>query len=181
MTDHFKRSLGFIGLIIALLLVTFLWIKHRVERTITLPSISPTHAGLATDERELVSFNEKTHRVTVVTSSAIVKMYARNPTVRVKKDGRVTVDRHLFGLEARPFIGVGYSDTTRALLGFEPFYWGAFDASISLGASLDKQYVFAKPYAAIGYNCWGNLSVNAGVNPAGIKQLDVILFISVKL
>lgn len=179
-SDHFKRSLGLIGLAVVLLLGGFLWLKHRVERVISIPSI-PGHTGLAADERELITFNEKTHRVIVETSSGTVKMYARNPTVRIKKDGRVTVDRHMFGFEARPFIGVGYSDTTRALLGFEPFYWGPFDASVSVGVSLDNQYVFAKPYAAVGYNCWGNLSVNAGINPAGIRQLDVILFMSVKL
>lgn len=180
MSTHFKRSLGAIALGAVILAGLFLWLKHRVERIIHIPSI-PSHTGLAADERELVTFNEKTHRVIVETSSGTVKMYARNPTVRIKKDGRVTVDRHLFGFEARPFIGVGYSDTTRALFGWEPFYWGAFDASVSVGLSLDRQYVFAKPYIAVGYNCWGNLSVNAGVNPTGIKQLDFILFMSVKL
>lgn len=180
MTTHFKYSLSIIGVSIAILLSVFLWIKHRVERVIQLPSI-PNHTGLAYDEKELVTFNEKTHRVTIETSSNVSKMYARNPTVRIKKDGRVTVDRHMFGFEARPFIGVGFSDTTRGLLGFEPFYWGPFDASGLIGLSLDKQYVFARPYLAVGYNCWGNLSVNAGVNPVGIKQLDFILFMSVKL
>lgn len=180
MTSHFKRSLGVIGVVCVLLAGVFLWLKHKTDTIVKLPSL-PVHTGLRPDERELISFNEKTHRVTITTSSNTVKMYARNPTIRVKNDGKITVDRHLIGFEARPFIGVGYSDTTRALLGFAPFYWGAFDASVAVGVSLDKQYVFAKPYAAVGYNCWSNLSINAGVNPAAVQQLDVILFMSVKL
>lgn len=179
-STHFKWSLRMIALVVTLLFGAFLWLKHKAEHIIQFPSTS-SRSGLAKDERELITFNEKTHRVIVETSSGTVKMYARNPTVRVKKNGQVTIDRHLFGFESRPFIGIGYSDTTRALLGFEPFYVGAFDASLSLGISLDKTYVFAKPYVAVGYNCWDNLSVNAGVNPAGIKQLDVVLFLSVKL
>jgi hypothetical protein len=179
-SDHFKFSLKIIAVIGAILLGAFLWFKHKVERTIVLLSI-PGHTGLRSDEQELITFNEKTHRIIIETSSGTVKMYARNPTVRVKKDGRITVDRHMFGFEARPIIGVGYSDTTRGLLGFEPFYWGAFDASVAIGVSLDHQYVFAKPYISAGYNCWGNLSVNAGVNPTGLKDLDFVLFMSVKL
>lgn len=180
MTTHFKHSLGLIGLISAILLGLFLWFRHKLEGPIYLPSNSG-HTGLAKDEQELVEFNEKTHRVSVVTSSGTVKMYARNPTVRIKKDGRVIVDRHIFGFEARPYIGIGFSDTSRAMLGFQPVYWGAFDASVALGISVDGSSVFAKPYVAVGYNCWGNLSVNGGVNPAGVKQLDVILFLSIKL
>lgn len=181
LSDHFKHSLKAIGAALLVGVGTFLYLKHKVERVVALFPNIPHRSGLRSDERELVTFNEKTHRVIVETSSGTVKMYARNPTVRIKKDGRVTVDRHMFGFEARPFIGVGYADTTRALLGFEPFYAGAFDASASLGVALDRQYVLAKPYIAIGYNCWSNLSVNAGVNPTGIKQLDIILFMSVKL
>lgn len=180
MTNNFKRSLGLVGVTAVTLFCAFLWLKHRVERVIVLPLI-PRHAGLAVDEQELVTFNEKTHRVIVETSSGTIKMYARNPTVRIKKDGRVMVDRHLFGFESRPFIGVGYADTTRALFGWEPAYWGAFDASISVGLSLDRQRVLIKPYIAGGYNFYGASSINAGVNPAGIKQLDFILFVSVKL
>lgn len=180
MSKHFKQSLALTGLLAIILAGAFLWLKRKVERVIHIPSI-PQETGLAADEAAIVRFNEKTHRVTITTSSGTVKMYARNPTIRVKNDGRVVVNRHIFGFQARPFIGIGYSDTTRALIGFEPVYWGAFDASISAGISLDNEYVFAKPYVAVGYNCWGNLSVNGGVNPAGIKQLDVILFMSVKL
>lgn len=180
MSDHFKHSLKILGLVGTLLFGMFLWLKHKVDKAIQLPSIT-SHIGLAKDERELITFNEKTHRLTVETSSGTNKLYARNPTVRVKKDGRIVIDRHLFGFEARPFVGVGYADTTRALLGFEPFYWGPFDASISLGVTLDRQYVLAKPYISAGYNCWGNLSINTGVNPVGVKELDIIMFVSVKL
>lgn len=180
MTNNFKRSLWTIGILSAVLIGLFLWLKHQIESVIVLPII-PRESGLMSDERELIAFNEKTHRVTVTTSSGTISMYARNPTVRVKNDGRILVDRHLFGLQMRPAIGIGYSDTTRALLSLEPVYWGPFDASISVGISLDNKYTFAKPYVAVGYNCWGNLSINGGVNPAGIKDLDVILFLSVKL
>lgn len=180
MSNHFKHSLKVIGAATVALLGAFFWLEHRIARIIHLPVISG-HTGLAPDERELVAFNEKTHRVIVVTPTSAIKMYARNPTVRIKKDGRVVVDRHLFGFESRPIIGVGYSDTTRALLGLEPVYWGPFDASVLIGISLDRQYIFAKPYIAAGYNCWGNLSVDAGVNPVGLKQLDFIVFVSVKL
>src|SRR6266850_8056830 len=131
-SNHFKHTLKIIALIGMILFGVFLWFKHKLERAITSPSI-PKHAGLRPDEREIITFNEKTHRVSVITSSGTVKVYARNPTVRIKKDGRVTVDRHMFGFEARPYIGIGYSDTTRGLLGFQPFYWGAFDTSVAVG------------------------------------------------
>src|SRR5260221_4659108 len=177
MTVHFRHSLRIIGIALVLLLGLFVWFKRQVDRLVVLPPIS-RGKGLAKDERELIAFNEKTHRLIITTPSSTVKLYARNPTVRVKKDGRILIDRHLFDFELRPFVGVGYSDTTRAFVGIEPFYWGAFDASISAGISLDRRYTFARPYAAFGYNCWGNLSMNAGINPLAVKQLDTVLFMS---
>lgn len=182
MSNHFKHSLKVIGLTVVALLGVFFWLKHGIERIIHLPVI-PGHTGLASDERELVSFNEKTHRVTVITSSAAIKMYARNPTVRIKKDGRVVVDRHMFGFQNRYALGVGYSDVTRGTLSYNPLYWGPFEASVSAGFSLDKNYAFVKPYVGLGYNFYGNLLINGGVNPVSLfgKEVDYIAFLSVKI
>ena len=180
MTPHFKWSMGIIGVVAAILLGLFVWLQSRLNRIVHLPTV-PANAALAADERELISFNEKTHRVMVTTSSGTIKMYARNPTVRIKKDGRVVVDRHLFGFESRLLLGGGFSDTSRLMLGYMPVYWGAFDASLNVGVTWDHRYVAIKPYIAAGYNFYGNAALNLGINPAGLKELDGVLFISVKL
>ena len=44
-------------------------------------------AALPVNDKEEVSFNEKTHTITVQTTKGAVKEYAKNPTVEIRKDG----------------------------------------------------------------------------------------------
>lgn len=184
MTLQFKYTLALGSIIAIVILGIFLWLKNKVEDVVTLPSIPlPGKSRLAHDDRQLIEFNEKTHRVSVTTSSGTIKMYARNPAVHVKNDGRVTIDRHLLGLQSRLTAGIGYSDTIRGFVGYSPAYWRAFEASAVAGFTLNEEHTFVKPYLAIGYNFYGNLLINGGINPVSAfkKEVDYVAFLSVKL
>lgn len=183
MTTHFKLSAALIGVIAAIMVGVFLWLKHKVENVITIPQIPSGRSRLAPDDRQLIEFDEKRHRVAVTTSSGTVKMYARNPAVHIKNDGRVVIDRHLIGFQSRLTAGIGYGDTIRGMIGYNPVYWGAFEASAAAGFTLDKNYTFVKPYINAGYNFYGNVLINGGINPVSLfrKEVDYVAFLSVKL
>lgn len=184
MSTQFKYTLALSGLIAIVLLSVFFWLKRKVDSVITPPHIQiPSKSRLLPDDRQLIEFNEKTHRISVTDSSGTVKMYARNPAIHIKKDGRTTIDRHLFGFQSRLTAGVGYSDTIRGFIGYSPVYWRAFEASAAAGFTLDETHTFVKPYANVGYNFYGNLLINGGINPVSLfkKEIDYVAFLSVKL
>src|SRR5215510_1178603 len=64
----------------------------------------PSVGTLPKDDREVVTYDEKRHRVSVTTESGTTTAYSRNPTVEVRKDGTIRVDAHLWGRELRPFL-----------------------------------------------------------------------------
>jgi hypothetical protein len=139
---------------------------------------------LPKQDKELISFNEKTHEVTVQTATKTIKEYANNPVVEIRKDGSVSVSRHLAGFENNLFIGAGYGDTGRILLGDNLAHFGRIDLGGAIAWSPDANAVAFKPVLTLGYNVWDNVSVGVGVNAlSGLqtKGVDMIGFISVKL
>jgi len=176
-SDHFKLSLKSIAVIIAILLGCFFWIKHKIHDVIVPPQI----ALLAAD-KELISYNENRHTISVTTAKGTTTQYSRNPKVEIRKDGTVKVDADAYGWEVRPFIGIGYSDTARAYAGCQLFYFHQFDAALSVGIA--SAHPALQPMLSVGWNFWSNTSLNVGINPltiAGINKPEPALFLSVRL
>jgi hypothetical protein len=182
MSKHFKIScalilLGSLGL---------LYVYHRLAQRIktVFPGLEKhTVAVLPSNDKEEVSFNEKTHEVSVVTATKTIKEYAKNPVVEIRKDGSVVVDRHLIGFENEPFMGAGLIlDGPRFFLGDNMFHLSRFDVQTSVGIPFNNQVGFLRLYGGFGYNFWSHTSINVAVNPiaAAQKVPDVAIFLSTR-
>lgn len=177
MTDHFKRTIRLLAAIGLLLVGGYFWIARHIR------DIAPRQA-LPANDRELISYNENRHELTITTPNGTTREYSRNPIVELRKDGTARVDAHKWGPELRPFLGVGYSDTGRAYAGCQFFYFHGFDAGASLGWTADANRPALQPMLAVGYNFWGNTSLNVGLNPAPIvlnRKTEIAVFLSVRL
>jgi len=178
-SDHFKLSLKGLAIIALLLVGIFLYLRHRIHDVIVPPQIT-----LPRNDKELIVYNENRHTITVTTPKGTETHYSRNPTVEIRKDGTVKVNVHTFGVELRPFLGAGYSDTGRAYTGCYLFYFRQFDAGASFGWTANANKPAFQPMLSIGYNVWSNTSINIGVNLltiAGLSKPEPAVFFSVRL
>ena len=178
-TDHFKLSLKGIAVIAAILLGAFLYLLHRIHDIIVPPQIA-----LLAKDKELIAYNENRHILTVTTAKGTTTAYSRNPSVEVLKDGTVKVNADKWGTEVRPFLGVGYSDTGRAYVGCQLFYFHQFDAAASFGWTADNRKPAFQPMLSVAYNFWSNTSINVGLNPVslvGLSKPEIAVFLSVRL
>ncbi len=176
---HFKRTLAAIAAIIALLLGAYVYLKAHIRDV-----LMPPHVVLPANDKEIVSYDENRHTISVTTAKGTTRQYSRNPSVEIRKDGTVKVDTHTWGTEVRPFLGVGYSDTGRVYTGCQLFYYRQFDAAASFGWTVDGTRPTFQPMLSIGYNIWSNTSLNIGINLltiAGLSKLEPALFLSVRL
>lgn len=178
-STHFKRTLAAIAAIIALLLGAYMWMKVRIHDVLL-----PPRVVLSANDKELVSFDANRHTVTVTTDKGTTHQYSRDGTVEIRKDGTVKVDAHAWGTELRPFLGLGYSDTGRAYVGCQLFYWHQFDAGASFGWTADNRKNAFQPMLSLGWNFYSNTSLNLGINPltiAGLSKPEPAIFLSVRL
>lgn len=147
------------------------------------PKVSATPV-LPSNDRERITFNEKTHILTVQTQTKTITEYAKNPIIELRKDGSVGVSRHLMGFEIDPWLGGGYADTGRLFIGANVFHFSRFDISGSLSWTPDNRYVAVQPFLALGYNVYSNSDIAFVANPlslTSIKGLEFGIAIFVRL
>lgn len=179
LSDHFKHSLKIIGALIILLVGAYLYLKHRIHE-----AINPPHITLPSKDKELIVYNENRHTISVTTAKGTTTAYSRNPSVEIRKDGTVKINKDAWGTELRPFLGVGYSDTGRAYAGFQLLYFHQFDAGASFGWTADANKASFQPMLSISWNFWSNTSLNVGANPASYilqQKPEIAVFLSVRL
>lgn len=179
LTDQFKRSLKMLAALAALLLGGFLWLRHHIKDALT-----PPHVTLPANDKELITYNENRHIVTVTTPAGTTTAYSRNPSVEIRKDGTVKVDAHAYGLEFAPILGLGYQDTRRVYLGVNHFYFHQFDVFTTLGFPTSNHYILVEPMTGVSWNFYHNCALNVGVNPANIilhERPEIGMMLSVRL
>ena len=179
LSDHFKRSLKIISTVSVLLIGAYFWLKHRIHDIIV-----PPQMNLPRNDKELISFDENKHIITVTTPKGTVQKYSRNPDVEIHKDGSIKVDSNAYGFEVRPFLGFGYSQTGRLYTGVDLLYIHQFDFGASFGWTADNRYNIFQPMLSVGYNFWSNTSLNLGVNPVPFllnEKPELGVFVSVRL
>ena len=139
---------------------------------------------LPKQDKELISFNEKTHEITIQTAVKTIKEYAKNPVVEIRKDGSVDVSRHLAGFENGWFIGGGYADTGRLFLGDNVFHVGRFDLMGTIGWTPDNRYSAVRAFAGVNYLVYSNTSIGIMFNPVTLAvnhKPELGVLVSVKL
>ena len=177
-SKHFKIMTALLFVAALGLVGGYKWLVSRIKA----PPLSSAPSVLPKNDKEEVSFNEKTHTLTVQTATKKLVEYAKNPIVEIRKDGTAEVSRHVAGFENEPFIGFGYSDTGRVFIGDNLYHFGRFDLMGAIGWTPVASAVAFKAYGGIGYNVWHNTSVNFALNPAMIitKTPDIAGFVSVR-
>jgi hypothetical protein len=177
MSRHFKLTIGLIALLSGLLFLSYRYLRQKLGGV---PMRPPTI--LKTKDVQAIKVDSVHHTITIQTPTGTKTEYARNPVIHIQKNGVVTIDRNLLGLELQPFLGVGYSDTTRLFLGMNGLHMGRFDIHGELGGVPDDTKVLIRPYIGLGYNFWSNTSLNMSVNPLTIYTVpQVAVFVSVRL
>lgn len=179
LSDHFKRSLKLIGVVVALLLGGYFWLRHRIHDI-----IAPKQITLPKNDKAVITYDENRHRVGTTTANGTTWQYSRNPDIEIRKDGTVKVNTHMWGTELRPFLGLGYSDTGRGYIGCYLFYFRQFDAGASFGWTADNRKPAFQPMLSLSWNFWSNTSLNVGANPVSIvlhQKPEIAVFLSVRL
>ncbi len=166
-STHFRWSIGLVALISISLLLAFLWIQRRIAGVVN-RTVSPATI-LRKQDKEAVSYNSRTHELTIITSSSTVKEYTRDPVIHIQKDGKIKIDKKLFGLECSPFIGVGYSDRFQTYLGLNLVDFWRLDGGIALAYSPGS----TRPLLSVGYNVYGNMNLGLGVDTSKQPHLMV--------
>jgi hypothetical protein len=178
-STHFKHSLAAIGVLVALMLGGFLWLRHRIHDVLVPPQVI-----LPPNDKELISYNENKHVITVTTAKGTTQSYSRNPKVEIRKDGSIKIDADAWGVEFRPFLGVGYSDTGRVYTGCQLFYFHQFDAGASFGWTANGSKSAFQPMLSLSWNFYSNTSLNIGANPMPFvlqRKPEFAIFLSVRL
>ncbi len=158
MSSHFKISLALISVASMLLMAAGAWMANRLDRRGG--AFQPIRSlALSAKDREEVLYNSTSHILTIVTSSGTVREYTRNPDIHYQKDGKVIVNRKLFGLEVSPYLGVGYSSRANAYVGVNLLDAWRFDAGVALALGGST-----RPLLSLGYNVWSNTSINVGLD-----------------
>jgi hypothetical protein len=168
MSNHFKISLVSIAIAAGLLFGLFSCAKRKLESIIPLalrPAIGGTYSKPG--DVEAIHIDSARHTVTLDTKNGRSTEYTgRSTTVHVGANGKVQVDRRLFGLEHAPFLGVGYGDRAlRGQLGLSFAYAYKFDANIHAAIALHGEPRTLDLPLSISYNFYSNTSVFVGADP----------------
>jgi hypothetical protein len=140
-------------------------------------------AVLPSIDKERISFNEKTHTLTIQTQTKTIKEYANNPDIQIRKDNTIQINRHHAGFENSLFLGAGYSDTGRILLGDNFFHFSRFDIMGAVGWTPDSRYSAFKVYTGVSYLAYSSTAVGLGVDPVSLVTGKPLLigFVLVRL
>lgn len=155
-SSHFKHSLTAICTAIVFLVGGWFGLRHIV-------AASPQGVILRPQDKERISYNNTNHILTVTTAKGTTRSYTRNPDVLIEKNGTVVVNKHTFGLEHAPFLGMGVSFDGASLkkngyLGLNLLYAWRFD----LGPALALGQIGVRPLLQGQYNVASNTSIMVG-------------------
>lgn len=138
-------------------------------------STPPTSGGsarpptfLKTTDKEAIRVDTVNHTITVATPTGTKTEYVRNPVVHLDENGRITVDRKLYGFECDPFFAIGYGGGLRAYLGISWVYTWRLDLNTQIGFAGDPRYPTFAPVVSVSYNFWRSTSVFVGTDPVNL-------------
>lgn len=151
-------------LILVTVLVTLICILlYRCDSSKT--SVGNT---LQPGDKEKIVYNSHTHTITVQTDKGTtITEYGRNPTVTLRENGDVVVQRHDWGFEHDPYVGFGLSDVPRVHIGVSLFYYNRWDLNLGLALTTRSEYAindWVRGCAIVSYNVWSNTNLFVGVD-----------------
>jgi hypothetical protein len=152
LSDHFKRALAIIGVLIALLLGAYVYMSNHIHDVIV-----GKQTLLPPQDTEQITVDPSSHKLTIKTKTGykILTLPDRVSTIDVHKDGTVNVTSPQLGFQHHMFLGVVGSDHIRLGAGADLFYWKKLDFGVGMAdqVGMYAPIVFAK----LTYNIKGNM------------------------
>jgi hypothetical protein len=154
---------GIYGLVAISIVGAGLWFlrgcNRKEDTKIAAPVLAPT-------DNAKVVIDPKHHRITTITRTGPVKETYLPPhvtSVTIDKSGKVTVHARAWGTEASPFIGFGYSDRTRLVVGVGLLYWHNWEGNLAVAPTISGPFSI-RLAALVSYNVYSNTSLYVGVD-----------------
>ena len=126
-----------------------------------------TSTVLQPGQIEKIVVDPTKHEITIITDKGTANTYLPDRPTQIieNKDGSITVIDHKFGVEIRPFIGVGgaFDCTPRVHIGADVFYFHKLDLGIGINTN-PSELKDIRTDLSLGYNFWSNTSVALSVD-----------------
>jgi hypothetical protein len=126
-----------------------------------------TNTVLQPNQKEKIVVDPTTHEIIITTDKGTTKTYLPDRPTQIieNKDGSITVIDHKFGVEIRPFIGVGgaFDCTPRVHVGADVFYFHKLDLGIGVNTN-PSELKDIRTDLSLGYNFWSNTSVALSID-----------------
>ena len=188
--DKIKSNLKCYAILAALILLGLFGFKSCVKLQ-KKQDKQASSTVLTPDQREKVIVNPETHTIEIVTKKAdgtttTTDTYLPDRPTSITEDnnGKITIVDHKFGVEKRPYVGVGgaLDGTPRVHAGMDFWYFHKLD----FGAGLDfnagvlgqvSKFSDTRLDVNASYNVWSNTSLALSVD----NHKTVGLFLKVRL
>lgn len=158
----------YIALAVAIGLVTFGLIRHwsmKKDAAIASPVLPP-------DVREKIIVDPRHSSLIVITKDRTDTLFLpdRPTAITIPNVGPVRIERRTWGYEVAPFAAIVVTDTLRAGIGVDGFYWNRFNFGSGIGINVpnilgDSHVVRlatlldVRFFAHVSYNLYSNTSV----------------------
>lgn len=118
-----------------------------------------TGAPLPKDDTEQIVVDPRNHTIIIrrPNGDIVTHLPDKQTVIDVRKDGTVKVTSPQWGLEMRPFLGLGYSDDARLGIGIDAFYWKRLD--LGTGVQTNTHGADPRAFISFSYNLKDNLRV----------------------
>lgn len=141
-------------MVIASLIASGAWYwNQRTDEAIHSPVLAP-------DVKEKIIIDPRKKKLTVITKERTDTLFLPNrPTsIEIPHKGPVRITRRTWGFEMAPFGTVVFTDTLRAGIGADVFYWNKLSLGFG-GATNVTNFFDGRIFASLSYNMYSNTSL----------------------
>lgn len=150
----FLLSRRIVIMVITSLIASGIWYwNQRQDEAIHSPTLAP-------DVREKIIIDPPKKKITVITKERTDTLFLPNraTAIEIPHEGPVRITRRTWGFEMTPFGTVVFTDTLRAGVGADVFYWNRL--SVGFGAATNVRDFFdGRVFAHVSYNVYSNTSL----------------------
>ena len=163
-----KRWAYIIAAVFSLGLVAWLIHKKDVKQDAIVSC-----AVLPPDVREKIIIDPRRNKLTIITPERTDELFLpdRPTSIEIPYKGPVRVNRRTYGFEMAPFASLVVTDTLRAGVGIDGFYWHRFNVGSGIGLNVPnligndrsstrlKSLLDVRFFTQISYNVYSNTSI----------------------
>lgn len=158
-----------VGIVAAILLWIAAYFIHQHGKAV---DSQITSTVLAPDVKEKIIVDPRRKKITVITKERTDTLFMpdRPTSIEIPYKGDVRIERRTYGFELAPFASLVVTDTIRAGVGADCFYWHRFDFGSGIGLNVPnvigqssstriKDILDVRFFSHISYNFYSNTSI----------------------